>query len=235
MRLDRFLSNTGYGTRKEVKALLKQGKVTVNGHLIKADNRNIDEYNDVICFDGEQIIFNKYVYLLLNKPEGYVSSTLPERNYPPVTDLASEYDYAKVFPVGRLDVDTTGLLLLTNNGALAHRLIAPKFNVDKTYQVTVDYPLKKEMIEAFEKGIMLDNELTLPATLKIKDEFHAEVTIHQGKYHQVKRMFLHFGLTVIKLERSNFAFLNLDNVNQGSYRLLTSEEITQLFKIVNLD
>ena len=167
MRLDKFLANAGLGSRKEVKSIIKDGRVLVNNHFIKSDKFNIDELNDKIYVDNELIEFHQFYYILLNKPAGYVSSTEIERNYPPVTDLVSEYNFAKIFPVGRLDVDTTGVLLLSNNGQLAHKLLSPKYHVDKTYLVTTDYPLQKEMIVAFEKGVILDDEKLLPAKLEI--------------------------------------------------------------------
>ena len=165
--------------------------------------------------------------MLLNKPQGYVSAT-NDNVYPPVTDLVPEFAYKNLFPVGRLDVDTTGTLLLTNNGTLCHKLLAPRYHVDKKYFVETDYPIKHEMIDAFKNGIMLDDELTLPGTLEILDETHAYLTIHQGKFHQVKRMFAHFGLTVISLDRKEFAFLNHEDLKQGEYRLLTNEEVLKL-------
>ena len=232
MRLDRFLSNSGLGTRKEVKAFIKKGLIKVNNNIAKSDSLNINEYTDEIYFNDEKIDYHEFIYVLLNKPQGYVSAT-NDNVYPPVTDLVSEYAYKKLFPVGRLDVDTTGTLLLTNDGTLCHKLLAPKYHVNKKYFVETDYPIKKEMIEAFKNGILLDDELTLPGTLEIIDDTHAYLTIHQGKFHQVKRMFAHFGLTVISLDRTEFAFLNHQGLNQGEYRLLTNEEILELQKITN--
>ncbi len=232
MRLDKFLSNAGLGSRKEVKAIIKEGRVYVNNHLIKSDKFNINENNDEIYVDNEKINYKEFYYFLLNKPKGYVSSTLPERNYPPVTDLISEYNFCKPFPIGRLDVDTVGVLLLTNNGTLAHRLLLPKYHVDKTYIVETDYPIQKEMIINFEKGVILDDERLLPAKLEILSSNIARVTIHQGKYHQVKRMFAHYGLTVVSLEREKFAFLDKGNLKQGEYRELTQEEINKLIDLV---
>ena len=234
MRLDKFLSNAGIGSRKEVKTLIKQERVRVNNHIIKSEKFNIDENVDEVFLDDERIIYQDFYYFLLNKPKNYVSSTKMERNYPPVTDLVSEYDFVDLFPVGRLDVDTTGVLILTNNGTLAHRLISPKFEVDKTYLVETDYPIQKEMIIAFEKGVMLDDEKLLPAKLKILDDNIGRVTIHQGKYHQVKRMFARYGLTVISLEREKFAFLDKGNLKQGETRQLTNEEVIKLKELVNL-
>ena len=233
MRLDRFLANSGLGTRKEVKEYIKALRVTVNNHLVKSEKFNIDEINDVVCFDNEKVNYQEFYYILLNKPEGYVSSTLPEGKYPPVTDLVNEFSFAKVTPVGRLDVDTTGVLLLSNNGILAHRLLSPKYHVDKTYLVTTDYSIQKEMVVAFEKGVVIDGEKLLPAKLEILSNNEARVTIHQGKYHQVKRMFAHYGLTVVKLVREKFAFLEIGELNLGEYRELTKEEVNNLLSLVD--
>ncbi len=235
MRLDKFLCSSGNGTRKEVKALIKDKVVYINDNLATSPSINIDENKDIIRINDQIIEYHHFYYLLLNKPEGYVSATKKEKNYPPVTDLVYEYNFAKLFPVGRLDVDSTGLLLMTNDGLLAHKLLSPKYHVDKVYQVELDFPLKEDLIVKFEKGIILDGELTLPAKLKIIDDFHAEVTLHEGKFHQVKRMFLHFGYKVISLHRSTFAFLNLDGINEGEFRLLTSKEIECLNELANKD
>lgn len=228
MRLDRYLASSGIGSRKEVKTLIKAKRIKVNSQIILSSSININEYSDEIKLDDEIITYHKFYYLLLNKPEGYVSSTKSENNYPPVTDLVSEYDFAKLFPVGRLDVDSTGLLLLTNDGNLAHRLISPKYHVDKVYLVEVDFPLKTELIEKFLQGIILDGKITLPAKLKILDKIHAEVTLNEGKFHQVKRMFLYFGYKVISLKRISFGFIILEDLLPGEYRLLSEEEIFKL-------
>ena len=225
MRLDRFLRSSGIGTRKEVKQYIKDKRILINNQIAKDPGMSINEYSDEIKVDGEIVTYHLYHYILLHKPKGYVSATEPEKNYPPVTDLVSEYSFASLFPVGRLDVDTTGLLLLTNDGKLAHKLLSPKYHVDKKYIVEVDYPLKEEIIPSFESGIILDGELTLPCKLKIIDSHKAEVILHEGKYHQVKRMFAHFGYKVISLHRSEFAFLSLNGLNEGEYRPLTSQEI----------
>lgn len=231
MRLDRFLANSGLGTRKEVKALIKQGLIKVNEEVIKSDSFNIDENNDEIKVNEEIITYHQFYYVLLNKPEGYVSAT-NDNVYPPVTDLVAEYQFAKLFPVGRLDVDTTGVLLLTNNGTLAHQLLAPRYHVDKTYYVETDYEIPFKLKEAFKEGIILDGEKTLPGELEIIDTNKAYLTIHQGKFHQVKRMFQYFSLKVIKLDRVKFASLTYDGLKVGEYRLLTKEEINMLQDLV---
>lgn len=228
VRLDKFLSSSGNGTRKEVKQLIKDKRIYVNDMLVKAPSLIIDEYKDIIKIDNKIVEYHLYYYILLYKPKGYVSSTEVENNYPPVTDLVSEYDFAHLFPVGRLDVDTTGLLLLTNDGKLAHRLLSPKFHVDKKYIVKLDKTLDSNIIPKFESGIQIQDEFTLPCKMRIIDSNTAEVIIHEGKYHQIKRMFAYFGYKVIGLHRSEFSFLNLNNLNESEYRLLTNEEIEKL-------
>lgn len=232
MRLDKYLSNAGIGSRKDVKKIIRDKRVTVNTQLVLSDKFYVDENNDVVCVDGGKVDYREFYYFLLNKPKGYVSSTLPERNYPPVVDLISDYSFCNLFPIGRLDVDTTGVLLLTNNGTLAHRLLLPKYHIDKTYLVETDYPIQKEMVITFEKGVVLDGEKLLPAKLEILSSNLGRVTIHQGKYHQVKRMFAHYGLTVVNLEREKFAFIDKGDLSLGEYRELTKEEVNQLFSLV---
>lgn len=227
MRLDRYLANSGVGTRSEVKKIIHSKRVSVNGVIAKSDSTQVDEYKDIVLLDNEPIVYQKFFYVLLNKPQGYVSA-VEDNVYPPVTDLIPEYDFAHLFPVGRLDVDTTGTLLLTNDGELCHNMLSPKKHVDKTYSVEVDGDIDPKLIEKFKVGIMLDNELTLPADLVIIDNNHAELTIHQGKFHQVKRMFKAFGLNVIKLDRKSFAFLNSDGLEVGEARELNEEEIERL-------
>ena len=231
MRLDRYLSNSGIGTRSEVKNLIKKKLVKVNGEIVKSSSLIIDENKDEIYVDDEKVNYREFYYVLLNKPEGYVSA-VEDNVYPPVTDLVPEYDFAKLFPVGRLDVDTTGALLLTNNGTLCHQLLAPKYHVDKTYYVETDGDIKPQMVKAFEEGIILDGEKTLPGTLVILDNRKAELTIHQGKFHQVKKMFKYFGLTVTKLDRKTFAFLSHEGLEIGEHRDLTDEEVEKLKSLV---
>ena len=165
----------------------------------------------------------------MNKPKGYISAT-EDYKQNTVLDLLPEYSHLDLFPVGRLDKDTTGTLLITNDGQLAHALLSPKKHVDKVYIATLDKDIPSSIINDFEKGIILDNELTLPAKLEILEHNVAKVTLHQGKYHQVKRMFSHFGLEVIELHREKFAFLTVDNIPLGTYRELTLEEEQQILK-----
>lgn len=227
MRLDRFLANSGYGTRKEVKKFIKQKRISVNDSFNVKDNQSIDPINDVICFDGEKIEYQEYYYFLLNKPKGYLSAT-EDYYQQTVLDLFPEYRHIDLFPVGRLDKDTTGLLIITNDGILAHDLISPKKHVDKVYIATLDKELDIKIKKEFENGIVLDDELTLPATLEKIGDNVAKVTIHQGKYHQVKRMFEYFGYKVVELDRIKFAFLTYDGLEIGEYRELSDEEVEKL-------
>lgn len=231
MRLDKYLANSGLGSRKEVKTLIKKKKITVDGVIVKSDSFDVKEGVNHVFYDGEEIFYKEFHYILLNKPQGYVSA-VEDNVYPPVTDLVPEYEFAKLFPVGRLDVDTTGALLLTNDGDLCHKLLAPKYHVDKTYYVEVDGFMTNKLIKAFKSGIMMDGELTLPGDLVILSEHTGELTIHQGKFHQVKRMFQHFGLKVTRLDRKTFAFLGHEDIELGSYRELTLEEEERLKEIV---
>ena len=223
MRLDKFLANSGIGSRSEVKRIIKDKRIRVNGKIIKSDSFNVDETKDVVLFDETEIKYKKFYYILLNKPQGYVSASI-DNVYPPVTDLLPEYRFANLHTVGRLDVDTTGALLLTNNGDLTHKLISPKYKVDKVYEVEVDKKIDRNLVKIFKNGIELDGELTLPADLLIIGDKHAELTLHQGKFHQVKRMFKKFGYEVVKLNRKSFAGLTVKDLALGKYRELTLEE-----------
>ncbi len=231
MRLDRYLANSGVGTRSEVKTYIRKKQIRVNGELVKSSSLNIDENKDVVTFNDDVVVYKEFYYLLLNKPKGYVSA-VEDNVYPPVTDLVSEYAFVNLFPVGRLDVDTTGTLLLTNDGDLCHKLLSPKYHVDKTYSVTTDLEIKQSLIKHFRDGIILDGEKTLPGDLVILDSNHAELTIHQGKFHQVKRMFQHFGLKVTELDRKTFAFLDSEGIELSKYRELSEEEVKKLKALV---
>ena len=232
MRLDKFLSNNGFGSRKDVKILIKKQNVYINDKLIKQADYSFDPTKDIVKVDDQLIEYREFYYFLLNKPKGYISAT-EDNKQNTVLDLLPEYSYLDLFPVGRLDKDTTGTLLITNDGQLAHSLLSPKKHVDKVYIATLDKDVPPSIIKEFEKGIILDNELTLPAKLEIIEGNIAKVTLHQGKYHQVKRMFSYFGLEVIELHREKFAFLNVDGLSLGSYRELTLEEEKEILKHKN--
>ncbi len=228
MRLDKFLKDTGYGSRKEVKILIKQKRVSVNDLVVNNEGYSVDENKDVIKVDNEKVIYIKYVYIMLNKPQGVVSATF-DNIHTTVIDLINDFKYLELFPVGRLDIDTEGLLLITNDGVLSHNLLSPKKHVDKIYFLETDAELSSIDMKKIENGIMLDGELTLPAKIeKVKDRTY-QLIIHEGKFHQVKRMVASTGKNVTYLKRISFGTLKLDeNLKLGSYRLLTEEEINLL-------
>lgn len=229
MRLDKFLAHAGLGTRKEVKKWIRKGFVLVNDEIVKKDDYKVNEDQDIVCFDGEVITYQQFYYLMLNKPSGYVSATIDDRNAT-VLDLIEE-DYAcMLFPVGRLDIDTEGLLLLTNDGVLAHDLLSPKKHVDKTYYVQLSKPYSKDDIYDLETGIALnDEEICLPAKVECIDDRSMYLTIQEGKFHQVKRMAHAINNEVIYLKRICMGALQLDeSLPLGAYRALNDEEIRNL-------
>ena len=230
MRLDKFLKDTGFGSRKEVKVLIKQKRVSVNDVVISNEGISVNENIDIIKVDNKQVIYIKYVYIMLNKPQGVVSATI-DNVHSTVIDLINDYKYLDLFPVGRLDIDTEGLLLITNDGALSHNLLSPKKHVDKTYYLETNEVLTSDDINQIESGVLIDNELTLPAKLEIVNDNKYLLTIHEGKFHQVKRMISSVGKKVTFLKRIKFGSLELDkDLPLGSYRLLTNEEIEELKK-----
>ncbi len=238
MRLDKLLSHTGFGSRKEVKQVLKKADVRVNQVRMKDGKVIVDEATDLITVNGQRLSYQKFYYYMLNKPQGVVSAT-KDREDKTVLELLSETDYlADLFPVGRLDKDTVGLLLLTNDGDLAHQLLSPKKHVNKEYFAKVQGIVTEEDRELFGRGLILKNgEACLPATLKISKILEAEnqseifLTIQEGKFHQVKRMFETVDKTVVFLQRTKMGSLQLEqNLKEGSYRALTMEEIESLKK-----
>ncbi len=231
IRIDKFLADMGYGTRKEVKVLLKKGVVTVNGEVITEPSLHVKPKEEVVAVAGDQITYESNRYYMLNKPAGVVSATEDLREKT-VLDLLPEKDRRGLFPVGRLDKDTTGLLLLTDDGDLAHRLLAPKMHVDKTYRAILDGRVTEREIELFAQGLVVDRDFTaLPARLVILSDNEAEVTIREGKYHQVKRMFESVGRKVLGLKRISMGSLILDeSLAEGDYRRLDREEEKLLIK-----
>lgn len=233
MRLDKFLADLGKGTRKEVKEYIKKGLVKVNDELIKSGNVKINENEDNVYLNNEELKYEKYVYLMLNKPAGVVSATFDNKDRT-VIDLINEYKYLNLFPFGRLDKDSEGLLIISNDGALAHNLLSPKKHVDKKYYVEVEGIVNEEDIISFNKGIILDGETCKSATLEILESSNISkcyVTISEGKFHQVKRMFESVSKKVIYLKRITFGNISLDNnLKLGEYRKLTDNEVEMLKK-----
>lgn len=232
-RIDKILSNLGYGSRSELKKLCKSGLVKVNGKVINNPGVQVDVENDEILFDGEKVVYKEFIYLMLNKPDGYISATFDKRD-PIVLDLIDkEALIFEPFPVGRLDKDTEGLLVLTNDGQLAHRVLSPKKHVPKTYYAKVEGVVTEEDVKAFAEGVTLDDGYeTMPAELEIlksDDISEIELTIHEGKFHQVKRMFESVGKKVVYLKRLSMGKLKLDEgLALGEYRELTEEEVKMI-------
>ena len=239
MRLDKFLVACAVGSRTEVKNFLKTGRVMVNGKKEKSAKLQINEETDEICFDGQKLDYEEFVYYMMNKPQGVISAT-EDPKHKTVLDLLDDLARSKeVFPVGRLDIDTHGLLLLTNDGKLAHALLSPKRHVDKTYLAQVNGIMTDEDIETFSKGIPLKDFTCQPAKLELvsldreKKQSLVRVTIAEGKFHQVKRMVAYCGKEVVDLQRLTMGTLTLDeNMKRGEWRRLTTEELESLLESV---
>lgn len=230
MRLDKFLCETGFGTRSQVKELLKKGQVTVNGVAAKKPEQKIDEHKDQITCQGKTASYEKYVYYMLHKPAGVVSATEDKREKTVLDLLKSEDRRDGIFPVGRLDKDTEGFLLLTDDGDLAHRLLSPRKHVDKTYYAKIAGSVTEAHIERFREGLDIgDEKKTLPAMLEIlaskTETSEIRITIHEGRFHQVKRMFEAVGCKVIYLKRLSMGAVALDEtLAPGDYRPLNEKE-----------
>lgn len=228
MRLDKFLANMGVGTRSEVKQLLKKGAVKVNQNIVKLPKLHVNPNSDEIMVNDEVVSYIDKVYIMLNKPKGYISATEDEL-HPTIIDLIPEYAHLNIFPVGRLDKDTEGLLLVTNDGQFNHEVMNPNKHVSKTYEVYSKHPITQFDIDKFKSGIELSDGKLKPAILKKVDDYVSHVTIYEGKYHQVKRMFHSIENEVLELKRIKIAELELDhNLDLGSYRLLTQLDFDNL-------
>ncbi len=229
MRLDRYLCELNIGTRSQAKEFIKKGLVSVNGRTIRLADYRIEEQTDQIAFQGKTLTYRKYVYYMLNKPQGVVSAT-QDNTAGTVTELLAAEGRKDLFPVGRLDKDTEGLLLLTNDGELAHRLLSPKKHVDKTYLVTVAHSLSEEDIRRLEQGVDIgEDRMTLPAKVAVQSERMIHLTIQEGKYHQVKRMLQAVDNQVTALKRIRFGKIILDEeLAPGAYRPLTTQEEKEL-------
>ncbi len=240
-RLDKVLSNLGYGSRKEIKAMAKAGRIKVDGNIIKDSSSSIDPEKNEIYIGEEKVLYRKFIYLMMNKPAGVVSATYDNYDQTVVDLLEDKFFIFEPFPVGRLDKDTVGLLLLTNDGELNHRLISPKWHVDKLYYAKINAPVDEEDIKAFKEGIILDDGYKcLPAGLEVinstQEESYVYVTLQEGKFHQVKRMFQSLNKMVIYLKRAAFGPLTLDeNLEEGQYRELSEEELRKLKEEAGLE
>ena len=228
-RLDKIVSNqTGY-SRKEVKELVRNKRLMVNDVVVSKSDIKVDPINDLISLDGENINVKKKVYLMLNKPKGYVSAT-EDKELPTVLELVPiEYSHRDLFPAGRLDRDTTGLMLITDDGEFAHNILSPKKHVKKTYNVTIDIPMTEEMVSGFKDGVNLIDGECKSAGLEITGQYTGVVTLVEGRYHQIKRMFGCFGAKVVELERIGMGnFFLPSDLELGECREFTEEELKRV-------
>lgn len=231
-RLDKILTSTGKWTRKEARTLIREGRVSVDGGAVRDPSAKFDAESVTLSADGEMIRYRRVTWVMLNKPAGYLTAT-EDRRAPTVMDLLPP-ELRNLFPVGRLDKDTEGLLLLTNDGATAHALLSPRRHIDKTYYVRVSGRLTQSDVDAFRHGVTLSDGLQcLPADLEIlsagDDESEAHLTLREGKFHQVKRMLGERGKAVLYLERVKMGALTLDlTLERGSFRFLTEKEVENL-------
>ena len=229
MRLDKMLSECGIASRKESARAARAGQITVNGMPVRNADAKVDPEVDAVVFCGRPVQYRKYVYFLLNKPDGYVSATEDGKD-PVVTELfPEEYRKMGIFPCGRLDKHTLGLMLITNDGVLSHRLLAPKSHVAKSYRFCVKFPISEEDVKALESGVDIGGYLTKPCQVRLDEEKSGVITIIEGKYHQIKLMMEAVHNQITYLERISFGPLSLDeSLSRGEWRELSKEEIQAL-------
>lgn len=229
MRLDKLLSECQLATRSEAAKACRSGLVTVNGTVVKKSDVHVDPERDSVCFRGEVVEYRKFIYIMLNKPDGYISATEDGKD-PVVTELLPpKYQKMGLFPCGRLDKHTLGLMLLTNDGALSHRLLAPKSHVTKSYGFSVKYPLSSSDIAALEMGVDIGDYITKPCRVEMNTPTDGVIFITEGKYHQIKRMMEAVNNRITALERLTFGPLMLDRkLARGAWRMLTDEEQAEL-------
>ena len=230
LRLDKFLTEMGKGSRSQVKTYISKGRVTVNGEIIKRPEYKISPEKDIVNLEGEKVNYSQWEYYMLNKPAGCVSAT-EDKHFPTVVSFIEDAVRKDLFPVGRLDKDTEGFLLITNDGELTHRLLSPAYHVKKTYFVQVDQKIPDTTAGQFAEGVDIgDEKRTLPADLKILGDREAELTISEGRFHQVKRMFASVGCKVTYLKRISMGTLTLGTLEKATYRKLTEQELASLKK-----
>lgn len=237
MRLDKMLAHSGFGSRKEVKAILKRGLVMVDGSVVTRPEYRLDVNSSKVFVNNEEIKYEKYIYLMMNKPVDVISATVDEFETTVIDLLDDEYAWFDLFPVGRLDKDTTGLIILSNDGKFAHSALSPKKHVEKVYHARISQPLEQRHKAAFAAGITLDDGYqTMPAGLTALDNGLVEVTIKEGKFHQIKRMFKAIGLEVQSLHRHSFADIALDYaLPPAAYRRLNDDEMAKIANIISKD
>jgi len=233
MRLDHYLCTVGLGSRSDVKKLISKGRISVSGIVAKDPGLRIDELTAKVTFDGKDIVYNEHVYFILNKPQGVISASkqdLRNQDTKCVIDLIGEEQHRDLFPVGRLDKDTVGLLLITDDGALAHDLLSPKKHVEKEYYVELRSPLSSDEKSLIEKGVDIgDEKPTLPCTITMLSPSTLNIIIHEGRFHEIKRIFEAVGNEVTFLKRFRMGSLVLDeSLESGAYRKLTDNELEEL-------
>ncbi len=230
-RIDKIISDAKNITRAQAKTLIRQGRVSVNGSAVKDAGLKVDEGAAEIICDGKRVEYSRFVYIMLNKSKGVISASDGRGEKTVVDLLPDEMKRKNLFPAGRLDKDTTGFVLITDDGDFAHRILSPKKHIPKTYVAKLDKPVDEDIIKAFETGVELGDETCLPATLKVTDEAtnEVEVTIAQGMYHQIKRMFKKYGAEVLELERIKMGNLPIDPaLEYGECRYLTKDELKMI-------
>lgn len=230
-RLQKLIAQAGICSRREAEKIILAGRVTVDGKIIRELGARADT-SQKICVDGKPLTFDaEKIYLLLNKPRGYVSTVKDERGRKTILELLGENFNERVYPVGRLDLNSEGLLILTNDGDLTNALIHPRFEVRKTYRAKISGVLTEEKLDKLRAGVELDDGLTAPAEVYLLGENLVEITIHEGRNRQVRRMFAAIGCDVKRLRRIKFAGLTLDGLKAGEFRELRAEEVAKLYKI----
>lgn len=228
-RIDKIIASQGKYSRSQVKKLIRQNKVEVDGEIIKSSAIKVDPDKSRITLEGLDIIYREFIYLILNKPKGYVSARV-DKDHQTVLDLVpKELTGRKLFPAGRLDIDTRGLMIITDDGLFAHNILSPKKDIKKTYQVELDIPVTEEMVQGFASGVELNDGICKEALLEIRSKNTARVTLKEGRYHQVKRMFGCFGAKVIELQRVAMGNLTLpEDLPEGLSRELSDQELELL-------
>lgn len=228
MRIDKFLSECKVATRSETAKAVRAGQVLLDGVPVKRADTPVDPETANVTYCGEAVRYRRNTYVLLNKPDGYVSATEDKKEKTVLDLLPEEVKKFGVFPCGRLDKNTLGLMLLTDNGPLAHALLSPKKHVEKVYRFECAHPLVESDLAALQNGVDIGGYVTKPCTVKMTGDTEGEITLAEGKYHQIKLMFHAVDNRILYLERIRFAFLTLDGLARGAWRYLTEEEIQKL-------
>lgn len=229
MRLDKFIVEAGLASRTEIAKTARNGGITVNGQVVRRASGHIDPTTDTVTYCGREVIWREFTYVMLNKPDGYVSATDDLLNPTVLTLLPDELQKIGLFPCGRLDKNTLGLMLLTNNGPLSHKLLAPKNHVSKKYRFTVKFPISQDDVNQLESGVDIGGYFTAPCNVEMTDEKNGYITLTEGKYHQIKLMAEAVHNQITYLERVTFGPITLDEgLDRGQWRYLTDEEQTAL-------